>query len=114
MHELRQNVATGEWVIIAPARAKRPQEIASPSRPLTAERPEWQATCPFCPGNEESELEVLRVPDEGPWRVRVIRNKYPALQREDEPSCAGRCASSTWGCTTQTTTPSFARLLSAT
>jgi UDPglucose--hexose-1-phosphate uridylyltransferase len=84
MPELRQNIATKEWVIIATERAKRPEEFVQPHRPLTEHRPGWEAGCPFCPGNEELDLEVMRIPERGPWQVRVVRNKYPALQREGE------------------------------
>jgi UDPglucose--hexose-1-phosphate uridylyltransferase len=84
MPELRQNIATKEWVIIATERAKRPEDLVQPRRPLTPDRPEWDAECPFCPGNEELDLEVMRVPEQGPWRLRVVRNKYPALQLEGE------------------------------
>lgn len=84
MPELRQNMATKEWVIIATERARRPNEFAAPSHPLTADQPEWEATCPFCPGNEEPELELARIPDQGPWQIRVVHNKYPALQREGD------------------------------
>jgi UDPglucose--hexose-1-phosphate uridylyltransferase len=84
MPELRQNIATKEWVIIATERAKRPEDFVQPSRPLTEDRSVWEASCPFCPGNEELDLEVMRIPDHGPWRLRVVRNKYPALQLEGE------------------------------
>jgi UDPglucose--hexose-1-phosphate uridylyltransferase len=84
MPELRQNIATKEWVIIATERAKRPEEFVQPPRPITEHRPGWEADCPFCPGNEELDLEVMRIPEQGPWQVRVVRNKYPALQREGE------------------------------
>jgi len=82
MPELRQNIATKEWVIIATERAKRPEEFVQSPRPLTEDLPEWEASCPFCPGNEEPGLEVMRVPAHGPWQLRVVSNKYPALQRE--------------------------------
>lgn len=84
MPELRQNIATKEWVIIATERAKRPEEFVQPARPLTQDRPAWDAACPFCPGNEELDLEVMRIPEQGPWQLRVVRNKYPALHREGE------------------------------
>ena len=83
-YELRQNPATKEWVIIAPLRAKRPQELATPTRPLTAEGPAWEPGCPFCPGNEEPDWEILRIPEQERWQLRVLRNKFPALQHEGE------------------------------
>jgi UDPglucose--hexose-1-phosphate uridylyltransferase len=82
MPELRQNMATKEWVIIADERAQRPEEFMQPPRPLTEAREEWQADCPFCPNNEEAELEVMRIPEDGAWQVRIVQNKYPALRYE--------------------------------
>ena len=63
MSELRQNLATKEWVIIATERAKRPVEFVESSRKAScADAPSWDERCPFCPGNEEVDLEVMRVP----------------------------------------------------
>ncbi|GAB4427434.1 MAG: galactose-1-phosphate uridylyltransferase [Chloroflexi bacterium OHK40] len=83
MAELRQNLATREWVIIASERARRPNAYVELSdRPRTHERPEHDPTCPFCPGNEELDLERDRDPATGPWTTRVVLNKYPALSLE--------------------------------
>jgi UDPglucose--hexose-1-phosphate uridylyltransferase len=84
MPELRQNLATKEWVIIATDRAKRPEEFVQADKERVEDRPIRAATCPFCPGNEELDLERLRLPDEGAWTVRVVRNRYPALQEIGE------------------------------
>jgi UDPglucose--hexose-1-phosphate uridylyltransferase len=84
MPEIRQNMATKEWVIIATERAKRPEAFIQAPKPPPEERPAWDARCPFCPGNEEHDLERLRLPQDGDWRLRVVANRYPALQ-EDGP-----------------------------
>lgn len=85
MPELRQNMATKEWVILATERARRPEDFVLPS-PEAAPLPEHDAGCPFCPGQEEPDLEVMRMPMNGgrPWHLRVVRNKYPALEPEGE------------------------------
>ncbi|HOE97072.1 MAG TPA: galactose-1-phosphate uridylyltransferase [Candidatus Sumerlaeota bacterium] len=89
MSELRQNLATREWVIIATERARRPHEFTDPARQLTHERPAHLAACPFCPGQEyETPAPVLRWPAEGPWRLRVFPNKYAALSVNGEKSYA--------------------------
>jgi UDPglucose--hexose-1-phosphate uridylyltransferase len=82
MPELRQNLATKEWVIIATDRAKRPEQFVQPARERVEDRPAWVDNCPFCPDNEEIDLEQLRLPAEGDWLARVVRNRYPALQSE--------------------------------
>jgi UDPglucose--hexose-1-phosphate uridylyltransferase len=80
MSEIRQNLATREWVIIATERANRPGEFVDPKRPLCQERPPWVETCPFCPGNEPlTEPSTLCVEEEGRWVLRAFPNKYPAL-----------------------------------
>ena len=80
MSELRQNLATKEWVIIATERAQRPADFDDPRRPHTHARPSRVETCPFCPGNEHmSAPAVLEVLQDGRWQVRIVPNKYPAL-----------------------------------
>ena len=51
MPEIRHNIITREWVIIATDRAEHPEEFASVNvrRAAPASRVE---SCPFCPGNE--------------------------------------------------------------
>jgi len=82
MPELRQNMLTDEWVIIASERAKRPEDFKTKeaARPPL---PEFSAQCPFCPGNEAhtppAELTIER---NGKWAVRVVPNKFAALQKD--------------------------------
>ncbi|MBE9119307.1 galactose-1-phosphate uridylyltransferase [Tychonema sp. LEGE 07199] len=80
MSELRQNLITRDWVIIATERAKRPDEFANTKKSIVAVPP-YRADCPFCVGNEEDgTLETCRLRDERTgWKVRAMTNKYPAL-----------------------------------
>ena len=79
--ELRQDITTGDWVIIAPERGKRLQHACSE----TSDRrsiPRFDPTCPFCPGNEKQLPGIIaEIRGAGPpgWQVRVVPNKYPAL-----------------------------------
>jgi UDPglucose--hexose-1-phosphate uridylyltransferase len=84
MPELRQNIITREWVIIAKERAKRLHQLAS-ERKKPAPIPSYVADCPFCVGNEHLTLkETYRVSTMQGWKVRVVENKYPALSTEGE------------------------------
>lgn len=86
MPELRQNIATREWVIIATERAKRPQEFAGEKPGRTEHWPAHVASCPFCPGNEAlSGASTWQSSVAGSWAVRVVRNKFPALDEDLEP-----------------------------
>ncbi len=84
MSELRQDPTTKEWVIIAPERANRPQQ--APKKTRAKELPDWDASCPFCPGNEaRTPAEVLRIPissEDSAWAVRVVPNQFAALTTE--------------------------------
>jgi UDPglucose--hexose-1-phosphate uridylyltransferase len=85
MPELRQNFFTKEWVIIATERAKRPEDLVT-HRPIKIVAP-FVETCPFCLGNEsKTPPEVLRTPASGDWQVRVVPNRFAALNREVEPT----------------------------
>ena len=85
MPELRQNLATKEWVIIATERAKRPDDFVQPKDHIRIEdAPTYENQCPFCPSNEELDLEIERAPNQGPWQTRVVQNKYPALSMEGD------------------------------
>ena len=79
MSEFRQNLATKEWVIIAPDRGKRPTDFHAEVE-RNGDVPEYRADCPFCPGNEEhTSEELLRLESANEWKIRVVENKFSAL-----------------------------------
>src|SRR6185503_7503176 len=81
MSEFRQNPISKQWVLIAPARAKRPEDYKTYS--VTSGMPEVDAKCVFCPGNENLNpdlcTDICRDPNDDQWQLRVIQNKYPAV-----------------------------------
>ncbi len=84
MPEIRSNPVTGDWVIIATERARRPEEFTQ--RVQRAPLPPFAPECPFCPGNEaKTPAEQFRVaaPDGG-WLVRSVPNRYAALTPEGD------------------------------
>src|SRR4030065_11105 len=101
MSELRLDLATGEWVIIATERARRPHDFRRAD--AAGETP--RETCPFCPrraaetrrepcpsapGREAmTPGELYREPADGPWSVRVVPNKFPALSPGAEEAAPG-------------------------
>lgn len=90
MGELRQDLLTGRWVVVAPSRGERP--IAGDSAAAGEDRPALDPGCPFCPGNEE-ELPSIRweAPGPGPhgWRCRAVPNRYPAFEAGRTPPGSG-------------------------
>jgi len=84
MPELRKDPVTGRWVIISTERHKRPSDFRLERH--NAARDEY---CPFCAGHEElTPPEVFAYRSNGNgrngpgWDLRVVPNKFPALQVE--------------------------------
>jgi UDPglucose--hexose-1-phosphate uridylyltransferase len=85
MPELRKDPITERWVIISSERGKRPSDWTVEPKVRSG------GFCPFCPGNEDktpAEVHALRpgtdqknVPG---WKIRVVPNKFPALQIEGD------------------------------
>ena len=95
MSELRKDLVSGRWVIIATERSKRPDDFRP--RGAAAPAPEAAGFCPFCEGNEGKtppEVFALRAagtaPDSPGWTVRVVPNKFPALTPGPPPPRATR------------------------
>lgn len=85
MPDFRKDPVVSRWVIIAKNRARRPHDFESTPR-MAGGR-----FCPFCEGNEDktpNEIIAYRNPgtqrDRPGWRVRVIPNKFPALEIEGD------------------------------
>jgi len=85
MPELRKDPVIKRWVIIATERAKRPHDFKREKEEIKA------GFCPFDYGNEHTtppEIFAFRPPDTEPntpgWWVRVVSNKFPALNPQLE------------------------------
>jgi UDPglucose--hexose-1-phosphate uridylyltransferase len=85
MPELRKDPVVGRWVIICTDRGKRPSDFEVQTTPRGHNH------CPFCSGHEaQTPPEVLAVRQNGTgpntpgWKVRVVPNKFPALQIEGD------------------------------
>lgn len=80
--EIRQNRATGQWVIHAVDRGERPSEFTEVRRTPVEDRSVYAPDCPFCPGNEANLTSIvaeLGTTHDYDWQTRIIPNKFPAL-----------------------------------
>lgn len=76
--ELRQDIVTGDWVVIATGRAKRPDAFVQIDR--IAAHDEIDPFADFEASGQEKDVLIYRR-DDGDWSLRVIPNKYPAFSR---------------------------------
>lgn len=90
MSELRRDPLVGRWVIVNTDNPSGPGEYEH-------EDHEWRGgVCPFCYGSESltpPEITAIRdhntAPNTSGWQVRVVPNKFPALQIEGELARSG-------------------------
>ncbi len=86
MTELRRDPVVGRWVIVDNADPKTPPDFH-----VEPHHYEDATYCPFCYGNEHMtppEIQAFRhektLANAPGWQVRVVPNKFPALQIEGE------------------------------
>ncbi|MCX6806603.1 MAG: galactose-1-phosphate uridylyltransferase [Candidatus Berkelbacteria bacterium] len=77
MPKLRQNPITGDWVIIAPERAKRPDDYILP-KPVPKKK-----TLEFCNFCQSGEAYQQKIPGAGTKHIYVVDNKYPAFVKDE-------------------------------
>ena len=85
MSQMRKDVFTGRWVIVAANTTVQPSDFHFKRSPMET------AFCPFCETNEAStppEVFAIRNPGSSPngpgWSVRVVPNTAPRLRIEGE------------------------------
>lgn len=86
--ELRQDIVTGDWVVIATGRGKRPNDFAVSEHESESFGIE---SCPFeNPEGTSQEKDVLIYTSaEDCWTLRVFPNKFPAFSRGKAPKKLG-------------------------
>ncbi len=90
MPELRKDPVSGGWVIISIERGKRPSDFSIRVSPKKG------GFCAFCKGNEHTtppEILAFRPDGSKPntpgWTLRVVSNKFPALNIEGQLNRVG-------------------------
>lgn len=82
--ELRQDIVSGDWILLAKSRAKRPHTELFPPSPqnFTPKR-----TCPFENPRKAGNKIIASYPEEANWFAQVIANKYPAVITNGTEAC---------------------------
>ena len=79
MSEIRQNLISREWVIIASDKGLTPRDYVD-NRKADRQITEHKSDCLFCPGNESRvEQELFCLGSGKGWRVKVVPNKFGVL-----------------------------------
>lgn len=73
--ELRQDIVSGDWIVVAPGRANRPHTIKATTRKHAP-----KSSCPFeNPQDSGNKPPILIYPDQKDWQLQILENKYPAV-----------------------------------
>lgn len=83
--ELRQDIVTGDWVVIATGRARRPEDFSKNGKGIENENLDNIDDCLFCDpekSGQEKDVLIYKRPD-GNWSLRVFPNKFPAFSHAD-------------------------------
>ncbi len=80
--QLRKDLVSGDWIVIAPKRGLRPHEVGASKRRIRAPK----KGCVF----ENPERPLLEIRNGDDWTVRVINNKFPAFVHRDVCSVVAR------------------------
>jgi len=78
--ELRMDLVSNDWVVIATGRARRPESFAKHKRDEQAVPP---GQCPFCQEENIKDKIARRDKEDGSWFVISIPNKFPAFSKGD-------------------------------
>ena len=79
--ELRMDLVSNDWVIIATDRSHRPKTFSENSK---KKKINSKKNCPFCNKENIKEKIARRDKEDGSWFVISIPNKYPALLASNE------------------------------
>ena len=78
--EFRRDMVSGDWVVIAPKRAARPEQFFS----KTKRKQVAKSACPFeDPQKSGNDEPVLFYTDEKSWVIQIIPNKFPILAHKN-------------------------------
>ena len=80
--ELRQDLVSGDWIVIAPRRAKRPHQLISGKRKAKRVKAPVKG-CPFEGDFLEFHKTFLVYKRDGGWEVAIIENKYPVFSHKN-------------------------------
>ncbi len=78
--QLRQDLVSGDWIVIAPGRAKRPHQLLNkyPKRKVSP-----KSSCPFEDPQKSGHEKAVLVYGEKDWSLQIIENKYPAFTHKN-------------------------------
>jgi len=85
LSEIREDKIHDRFVIVAPGRSKRPKDTLDPKEKISDDQKQKEIEkCVFCPENQKSIKGFYYGGKHEDWRVKVIKNIFPAVSAENE------------------------------
>jgi UDPglucose--hexose-1-phosphate uridylyltransferase len=83
--EIREDKIHDRFVIIAPGRAKRPQDVKENEEKQNSDDLEKEIkACAFCPDNQKDVPALYLAGNKDKWQVKVIKNIFPAVTPDND------------------------------
>jgi len=79
--ELRQDLVSGDWIVMSPGRALRPHDFIKKRKPR---KPSQIKSCPFEDPQASGHGEPILIykKDNKEWELQIVPNKYPAVSHD--------------------------------
>lgn len=74
--EIRKDYIQDKYVIIAPRRSQRPNDVRMPADQASKQ---FDESCQFCPNKLKNSKGLYHLGPAANWRVKVLANKFPAV-----------------------------------
>jgi UDPglucose--hexose-1-phosphate uridylyltransferase len=88
--QLRQDLVSGDWILVSPGRGRRPHNLKTKSVPRKRSP---KSKCPFeqilTPKGEQPALVIYDTKKQNDWSLQIIQNKFPAFTHKEVCSVEG-------------------------
>ncbi len=78
--QLRQDLVSGDWIVIAPGRADRPHQFFKKRAPRKIAP---KSTCPFEDPQKTGHGDPISSYGDAKWALQIVENKYPAFTHKE-------------------------------
>ncbi len=85
--QLRQDMVSGDWIVVAPGRAKRPHQLGGR---VEKRKPALKSSCPFEDPQKTGHGASILSYGDGKWELQIVENKYPAFTHRDICAIIGK------------------------
>lgn len=85
--QLRKDLVSGDWIVIAPGRGKRPHQFI---KKFEKRKSSSKTTCPFENPQKSGHQKPILTYGNPDWQIQILENKYPAFTHKNICAILGK------------------------